>query len=75
MRNEFHLTLSIARVTEISQTQEQKIIFFCFRERVAFIDNLFALMSEYSIQLTAEDSAMLATIKTQLGKHILLFAV
>ena len=25
-------------------------------------------MSEYSIQLTAEDSAMLATIKTQLGK-------
>ena len=74
MRNEFHLTLSIARVTEISQTQEQKIIFFfCFRERVAFIDNLFALMSEYSIQLTAEDSAMLATIKTQLGKLIVLF--
>ena len=36
------------------------------RERTTFVDNLFNLMSEYSIPLSGEDSGMLSSIKSAL---------
>ena len=38
------------------------------RERIEFVDRLFSLMGQYMIPLTTEDSGLLTTIKTQLGK-------
>jgi hypothetical protein len=40
------------------------------KQRTTFVENLFSLMSEYQLPLSGEDTSMLATIKSQLGKEL-----